>query len=106
MKLDVSERIRLLGILPEKGNLLTLKIVSTLRDDLSFSEKEHKALNFKTEGNFTRWSDNVKPKDVKLGDQAKEIVVKALKELDEKEELTLPDVGLWERFIGGEGEGK
>ena len=42
MKLDVGERIRLLGILPEKGNLLTLKIVRELRDDLSFSEKEHK----------------------------------------------------------------
>jgi hypothetical protein len=102
MKLDVSERIRLLGILPEKGNLLTLKIVSTLRDELSFSEKEHKALKFKTEGNMTMWSDKVKQKLIDVGDQAKEIVVKALKDLDEKEELTLPDVNLWERFIGEE----
>ena len=100
MKLDVAERIRLLGILPEKGNLLTLKIVRELRDDLSFSEKEHKDFNILTKMDRITWSDAAKKKAVKIGDQAKELVEKTLKELDEKEELTLADIDLWDKFIG------
>jgi len=100
MKLDVAERIRLLGILPEKGNLLTLKIVRELRDDLSFSEKEHKDFKIVAKMDRITWSDDAKKKAVKIGDQAKELVEKTLKDLDEKEELTLADIDLWDKFIG------
>jgi hypothetical protein len=100
MKLDVSERIRLLGILPEKGNLLTLKIVSTLRDDLSFSEKELKDWKIVTTPDRITWADGSKEKEVKIGEKAKEIIVNRLKEMDEKEELTIPDINLWDRFVG------
>jgi hypothetical protein len=106
MKLDVGTRIRLLGILPETGNLLTLKIVRELRDELSFSEKEHKDFKITTRGNEITWSDKAKPKTVKFGDQARELVVKVLRELNKKEELTMPDLDLWEEFVGGEGEEK
>jgi hypothetical protein len=100
MKLDVSERIRLLGILPEKGNLLTLKIVSTLRDDLSFSEKELKDWKIVTTNDRITWGHSAKEKEVKIGDQAKEIVVKTLRDLDEQEQLTIPDIRLWDKFVG------
>jgi len=100
MKLDVGNRIRLLAILPEKGNLLTLKIVRELRDDLSFSEKEHKDFKIKTMGDRIMWDDKAKPKAIKFGDQAKELVDKSLRELNEKDELTMPDLALWEMFIG------
>lgn len=100
MKLDVSMRIRLLGILPEKGNLLTLKIVRELRDDLSFSEKEHKDFKIKVTNTAITWADGAKSKEVKIGDLANEVIVKSLKDMDEKEELTLPDIKLWDKFIG------
>lgn len=100
MKLDVSDRIRLLAILPEKGNLLTLKIVRELRDDLSFSEKEHKSMGIKITSDRITWHDKAKPKDVKIGDLGKELIEKALRELNEKDELTLPDLALWEKFVG------
>jgi hypothetical protein len=100
MKLDVSERIRLLGILPEKGNLLTLKIVRTLHDDLSFSEKELKDWKIVTTNDRITWGHNAKEKEVEIGDQAKEIIVKTLKEMDEKEQLTIPDIRLWDKFVG------
>ena len=100
MKLDIGSRIRLLGILPEKGNLLTLKIVRTLRDDLSFSEKEHKDFNIKAKGNQITWGDKCKPKTIEFGDQAKKLIVKSLKDLDEQGELTLADLPLWDLFIG------
>jgi hypothetical protein len=100
VKLDIGSRIRLLGILPEKGNLLTLKIVRTLRDDLSFSEKEHKDFGIKVTENQITWSDKAKLKEVKIGDEAKKVVEESLKERNEKDELTIPDLALWEKFIG------
>jgi hypothetical protein len=100
MKLDVGNRIRLLGILPEQGNLLTLKIVRELREELSFSEDEHKEMNLVVKQDRITWSDDAVEKDVTIGDQGKEIVEKRLRELNEKDELTLPDLDLWEKFIG------
>jgi len=102
MKLDVAERIRLLGILPEKGNLLTLKIVRTLRDELSFSEAEHKEINIQVKQDRITWKDGAAEKDVEIGDQAANIIEVRLKEMDKANELTLPDIELWEKFIGDE----
>jgi hypothetical protein len=100
MKFEVSERIRLLAILPEKGNLLTLKIVRELREELSFSEDEHKAMKITVQGDRIKWDDKAKAKNVKVGDQGKELIEKVLRELNEKDELTLPDLDLWAKFIG------
>lgn len=100
MKLDVGNRIRLLAILPEKGNLLTLKIVRELREALSFSEKEHKDFGIKQMGDRIVWDVKIKAKAIKFGDQAKELVEKALRDLNEKDDLTIPDLALWELFIG------
>jgi hypothetical protein len=102
MKLDVAERIRLLGILPEKGNLLTLKIVRTLRDELSFSEAEHKDMNIEVKQDRITWKDGAAEKDVEIGDLAKEVITLRLRAMDEAKELTLPDIDLWEKFIGDE----
>lgn len=101
MKLKVADRIRLLSILPEKGNLLTIKIVRELRENLSFSEKEHKDFGLKGLGDRIVWDDDKdKGKKVLIGDQAKEVIEKSLRDLNEKDELTVPDIGLWEKFIG------
>jgi hypothetical protein len=89
-----------LAILPEQGNLLTLKIVRELREELSFSEDEHKTMNLRVTGDRITWDDSAPEKDVWIGDQAKELIEKRLRELNEKDELTMPDLLLWENFIG------
>lgn len=100
MKVSIPNRLRLLAILPEQGNLLTLKIVRQLREELSFSEEEHKEFEIKTEGNSIRWKLDAEEKEIEFGEQAKELIDKRLRELNEKDELTLPDLELWEAFIG------
>jgi len=100
MKLSVGERIRLLGILPDKGNILTLKIVQTLRDDVSFSEKEIEDWKIKSEGGMIKWSDKAKDKQVHIGDTALGVITDALKALDESNELTAADISLWDKFVG------
>jgi KaiC/GvpD/RAD55 family RecA-like ATPase len=100
MKLSVSDRIRLLGVLPDKGNILTIKIVQTLRGDLSFSEKELKDWEITSDVGMIKWNDKVKEKKVEVGDAAKAVIVDSLKALDEKSELSPGDIGLWDKFVG------
>jgi hypothetical protein len=100
VKFNVSERIRLVGILPDKGNILTLKIVRTLRGDLSFSEKELKDWEIKSEDNRITWNNKVKEKEVEVGDTGKKLIVDILKDLDEKNELTVADITLWDKLVG------
>ena len=100
MLVGVNERIRLLGILPEQGNLLTIKIVRALREELSFSEEEHKEFNVKITDDRITWDPSAKEKEITFGDLAKEMIEKRLRELNEKDELTVADIALWEKFIG------
>jgi len=47
MKLTIPERLVLVTILPAEGDYTTLKLVRKLRESLSFTEEEHKQLNFR-----------------------------------------------------------
>jgi len=60
MKLSVLERILLLNALPSEGSLTTIMIIRELRESLSFSEDEHKVLNFRDEPNGSiKWTENI-----------------------------------------------
>jgi len=102
MKLDVAERINLLSILPQEGSFLTLKIIRELRETLSFTEKEHKTLQFKQlEDGRVSWNTKAaKEKDIEIGKKAKSIIKEKLAELDEQKKLKDNHFSLYEKFIG------
>jgi len=61
MELTIAERFVLLNMLPQQGDITTVKIVRRLREALSFSEQEHVDYEIHTEpdGNgraFFRWN--------------------------------------------------
>ena len=73
MELTVLERVLLLGLLPAKENFLTLKLIRSVKDDLSFDDKEHKALGFKAENKMTIWDQKAGlkiNKDISIGEIA------------------------------------
>ena len=49
MKLTILERTQLLGALPEREDILTIKILRKLRETLSFSEEELKSFEARKE---------------------------------------------------------
>jgi len=100
MKLDVRERLVLLSVLPQEGSFITLKVVRKLREDLSFNEEEIKQYNFvQGEGTVT-WDDNAEQtKEIEIGEKATDIIVDALKKLDEQKQLKLEHCSLYEKFV-------
>lgn len=100
MKLTVLERLILLQTLPGQGDFTTLKIIRKLRESLSFSEEEHKELQFKQEGGQVRWNQpQVQEKNVHIGEKANDIIVQALKKLDEQKRLTEDHYSLYVKFV-------
>jgi len=101
MKLGVFDRLILLNILPREGDFTTLKIVRTMREDLSFTEEEHKTLQFEQEEANIRWkTDAAVERDINFGEKATDIIVGVLKKLNADKKLTEQHMGLYEKFVG------
>lgn len=101
MLLTTFERLLLLNILPKQGDLTTIRIVRKLREDLSFSEAEHAALQFEETGEKgLRWiKDADTPKEVEIGAKARNIIADVLTGLDKAKQLTEEHLPLYERFV-------
>ena len=104
MKLTVLERIVLMGILPKESDFTTLKLVRELQNKLSFTEKEHKLLQFQNapNGNMT-WNQDgnriVGEVKIDIGDKMKSVIVDILQKLDKDKKITNDLYSLYEKFI-------
>jgi len=102
IKLSALNRLSLLGLLTNKGDSTTLKIVREMREELSFTPKEHETLQFKplADGKVT-WNEIPEVEYIYKG--IHEIVVekvkKELRKMEEKGELILDHLSLYEVLI-------
>jgi hypothetical protein len=100
MELSVWERFKLLQILPEKGDFITLKIVRKLREDLSFSEEEQAVFQFKQDGERMMWNPEADQfKELQFGPKATSIIIEALKAVDKRKMLDNSQLILFEKFV-------
>jgi hypothetical protein len=84
------DRLILLQLLPQQGDLTTLRLVRDLQGVLSFSEEEHAALGFVQSEERVTWNSEAEVvKDVHLGARMQVLLLDKLKELDKNEELKL-----------------
>jgi CTP-dependent riboflavin kinase len=102
MELTVLERVRLLSILPPKGNILTMTTVAEIRKKVSFSAQESADIGMESDGTEVRWSEN-KAAIKKIEFEAGELVEikEALRELNTKCKATLNDITLYNKFMNG-----
>ena len=98
MLFSVPERLLLLPILPEVGDVITLKVVRDLQDILAFTEEEIKLFNLRTQGGALRW-DNGTDKEVPLTPKQAEVIVEALKQRDKAKKLPIQLLSLYERVV-------
>jgi hypothetical protein len=99
MKLHVLERITLMQILPKEGNYVTFKIMNQLKLALTFNEKEYKEFGMVEKDGLIHWKKSI-PKEIEIGEKAKEIIKIALLEIDKAGKLTEVTFSLYEKFVG------
>ena len=100
MKLNVIERLTLLQILPQEGNFVTLKVLRDLTSVLGMNEKEFKEFEIKQTGEQVTWNPKGnEERAVEIGEKATDLIVEALKRLDEQKKLAQRHLTLYEKFV-------
>ena len=100
MKLNVYERLVLLGVIPGQGDLATLRILFELRMRIAFPEQESEALNLRIDGAEWKWNkDADQNRDIEIGPRGQRIIIDAFEALDKNKALTLQQLPVYERFI-------
>lgn len=92
MKLLMRDRFVLLNILPQEGDVTTIKIVHRLRMELAPSEKELKDYKIQQKEGQVLWDDAVEkkrgPQEKKIGPKAYIMLQEAFKKLSDEKKLT------------------
>lgn len=105
MILNVRDRLGVLGVLPKEGDIVTLRIIRKLQEELSFTEKELKDFKIvQSDGRLTWDASKDKGKEIEIGEKANDIIVLALSKLNEQKKLQLEQMELYDMFISKAGE--
>jgi hypothetical protein len=105
VELSVKDRVVLLSTLAAvTGNLTELRILRELRENLSFSEEEHAALSIaEREGRLYWNTDADQPREVEIGNVARRLIVRRLKELNREGKLADDHLDVIDKFPEVEG---
>ncbi len=107
MELTVADRLMLaMQLGPIAADVVTLRIVRNLQEELSFSEEESEELKFEAvEGGQVKWNqDAPQTKEFDFKPAALRIIVEQLKKASASKSLTLQQLGLYDKFIPDEEE--
>lgn len=102
VELGVFERLWLLNnALPKKSSAVNLRITQELISVLGLKAEELKELSIREEDGHIVW-DNSKEQalEIDLSEAQVELLAQSLKDLDEKGELELALLPLYDKFVG------
>lgn len=98
--LTIHNRLVISMILPTKGDVITLKAVSDLRNKVIPTMEEFAAVNGKRDESGLHWDSSLdSPIEVNITSTEKQIIVDALKELNASKSLTSDHLPLWDKFV-------
>ncbi len=100
VSLTVTERVVLGSVIPQEGDITSLKIIRKLQSDLGFTEQENEDLGFKQENGNFGW-DNTKETiiSIDIGRKGMEIIVNALSKASDEGRLHISWLPIYERFV-------
>ena len=97
MKLNIAERITLMSILPEKSNIVTMRLMQELRTILGFTDEEIREYGIKNDGDKIFWSSDFE-KEIEINQTMTVEIKKRLQEISDKNEVTVQMLPLYEKF--------
>ncbi len=106
MELTIGDRIMLGAMLtPIAADVITLRIVRELQEELSFSDEENEALQFENQDGRISWDLTVpQTKEFDFKPAATRIIADQLKKANASKTLTLQQLDLYDKFCPEEAE--
>ncbi len=95
--LKISERLALWDLLPNQGNIVTIKAVRCFREAISMAVDIEDGGVVQNDEKLTWDDDYTKPFDVPPA--IYKIVTDVLQKLESESKLTENQIGLWDKFV-------
>jgi len=103
VKLTVKQRIDLQSILPAKGDFLTVKMIRVLREELSFTQKEHELLKLQRHPDGSvEWEANAAKKcskQIEIPETIVNIIKETLERANTAKQITEAHLDFYEMFM-------
>jgi hypothetical protein len=99
MELGILERVTLLNILPAEGDVVSLRIIRKLRENLGFTEEEIKTYEIKTADGQIMWKENGYKIDIPIGEKATDIIKDAFNKLNREKKLREEMLPVYDLFF-------
>ncbi len=109
MKLNIVDRLTCLGVLPQEGDFVTLKIVRDLQSKLGFTEEELKECEIVSdpETQSVKWNEKgAVEKEIVIGEKAMDLIVEALEKLNKDKKLKPQHFSVFEKFVENKDKGE
>jgi hypothetical protein len=104
VSLSILDRILVLGCLPAENNVLTLKVIKKLKENIGFNEEEMKLWNIQEKDGRILWNNQAPSKDFEIGEKSIEIIADSLKQLSDQKKLTEQHLRIYEKFVESQKE--
>lgn len=95
---SVIDRALIMQLLPAEENVLTLRIIRKIKDEIGFSEEELKQIKMVDGGNISK-QQTLPAKEIEIGEKGFDVIATALKQLNDRKKLTELHIPLYERFV-------
>jgi len=99
MELGILDRISLLNILPVEGDVVTVRLLKKLREELGFTEEEIKDHKISSADNRVVWEETGYKTEISIGEKATDIIKDAFKKLDREKKLREEMLPLYDTFM-------
>lgn len=101
MKLNVKERLLIIGILPQEGSLSEMVDVYDLVRELKLSSEEKAEISYVESGNYIKWdNEKDKDKDINISEDQLSIIKKEIDSLDKKGKISLELIPIIQKING------
>ena len=100
IEMTIPERLYTMGILPQEGSFLTLRVIRELTSKVGFSADEIDTYELKEIDGRVEWNPNIKTtKDIEFLDSELDIIKLSLIKLDKEEKLDQNTAVIYEKFM-------
>ena len=102
MELNILERLMMASVLPQQGDIVTLKVVQDLKLALAFNEEEIADCGISNENDRVTWNPEASEyvKEIPIGPKAMSLIIEEL-ETRSNDKVLVPDfISLYDKVVG------
>jgi len=105
MELTIAERVHLYDMLPDEGNVTTIRAISEAQSTIGLSPEELEQWSVTNENGKVRWDSGCDTNtEIEVSSVITDIAIEELNRLNDEDKLTVGQLSLWDKFVSPNGQ--